>query len=258
MKITAINGSPKGRDGNTNVMVSAFLKGAEEAGAETVNIFLSEKEIKHCRGCFSCWLLTPGHCVIRDDDMAQVLSRGEGADILVLATPLKYGNISSMLKVFIERLLVFANPYILKDQAGETRHPQKKGFAESSMYRAKMIMIGNGGLGQMGHFQVISHWIKRLALNNLTQVTAEIYCPQGALLTNPAEELQPVVENYRELLQRSGREVVSGGRLSGETEMLLERNLIAEDVYLQQINGFFDGFLDKIQHPYVKGWGEPA
>ncbi|MFA4885939.1 MAG: NAD(P)H-dependent oxidoreductase [Desulfotomaculaceae bacterium] len=47
MKIVAINGSPKGKASNTNIMVSAFLKGAQEAGAQTVNIFLAEKEIKH-------------------------------------------------------------------------------------------------------------------------------------------------------------------------------------------------------------------
>jgi multimeric flavodoxin WrbA len=32
MKIIAINGSPRGKASRTNVMVSAFLKGAQEAG----------------------------------------------------------------------------------------------------------------------------------------------------------------------------------------------------------------------------------
>jgi len=122
------------------------------------------------------------------------------------------------------------------------------------MYRAKLVLIANGGLGQMGHFQVVSHWIRRLALNNLTDVIAEICCPQGTLLTNPAEELRPVIDSYRRLLERAGREIVTYNRLEKETETRLEENLIPEDVYLQQINGFFDSFLDNLSHPYVKAW----
>lgn len=254
MKITAINGSPKGRESISNIMVSAFLTGAAEAGAETAHIFLADKEIRHCRGCFSCWLVTPGQCVIGDDDMAEVWAEGEGADVLVLATPLKYANISSMLKVFIERMLPFANPYILKDHAGETRHPKKRPEAESALYRARLVLISNGGLGQSGHFQVVSHWIKRLALNNLSEVIGEIYAPQGPLLANPAEELQPLVNNYLQLLQRAGKEVVTQTRVSEETQELLGQNLISEDVYLQQLNGFFDSFLDNLNHPYVQSW----
>ena len=39
MKIVAINGSPKGKASNTNIMVNSFLTGAQEAGAEIFNVF---------------------------------------------------------------------------------------------------------------------------------------------------------------------------------------------------------------------------
>jgi len=65
MKITAFNGSPKGESGNTNVMVTAFLNGAENAGAEIENIFLANKEINHCKACGHC-IVSNGQCVIKD------------------------------------------------------------------------------------------------------------------------------------------------------------------------------------------------
>ena len=55
MRITAFNGSPRGKGSNTGVMVSEFLAGAAARGTETEQVFLSDKKIAHCMGCFKCW-----------------------------------------------------------------------------------------------------------------------------------------------------------------------------------------------------------
>jgi multimeric flavodoxin WrbA len=252
MKITVINGSPKGKDGNTNLMVTAFLKGAKEAGAETNNIFLAEKEINHCKACNSCWFATPRQCIIQDD-MAEILSLGQGTDILVLATPLKYANISSMLKVFIERLIVLCNPYFEKDPRG-TRHPKKTAAAEaqSSFYRSKLVMIASGALSTRDHFQVISDWVKKLAFYNHTEVIGEIYASQGVLLTTQEAQLRPIIDNYLQLLEKAGREIVTKNMLTDETDKLLAQNFIPDNIYIEQVNSFFDSLLSKLNHPYLK------
>jgi multimeric flavodoxin WrbA len=51
MKVTVFNGSPRGRDSNTHRIVEPLLEGAREAGAEAEEVFLVERDIKHCRGC---------------------------------------------------------------------------------------------------------------------------------------------------------------------------------------------------------------
>ncbi len=252
MKIVAINGSPKGKDGNTNVMVDAFLKGAQEAGAKTVNVFLAEKEINHCRGCHSCWFNTPGECIFKDD-MTEILSLGQETDVLVLATPLKYANMSSILKVFIDRLIVLCNPYFEKNAQG-TRHPKKTAAAEtqSSFYRSKLVMIASGALGTRYHFQVISHWIKKLAFYNHTDVIGEIYAPQGSLLTTQEAQLRPIIDNYLQLLEKAGMEIATISRLTEETTKSLAQNFIPDAIYIEQVNNFFDSLLSKLDHPYLK------
>jgi len=239
MKIIAINGSPKGKASNTNVMVTAFLKGAQASGVETVNIYLGEKEIKHCKGCFSCWTNSPGQCVIKDD-MAEILPLAAGADILVLATPLYFDNISGILKTFMDRSIVKGDPHFAKDSAGECRH-----LKATEGQSPKLVMMANCGFPERTHFQVISHWIKRVALNMHTEVIGEIYATQGGLLTAPIEGLRPIISKYLELLEKAGEEIATNLRISEETDRLLEQNFMPDEVYIQQSNNYFDTMLKR-------------
>ena len=87
MKILAVNGSPRGPRGNTDCVLQPFLEGAREAGAETETVYLKDKQINTCLGCFTCWTKTPGVCVHKDD-MPELLDKLREADIVVHATPL--------------------------------------------------------------------------------------------------------------------------------------------------------------------------
>jgi multimeric flavodoxin WrbA len=233
MKIVAINGSHRGQTGNTHKMVSAFLKGAQAAGADTVNILLAEKEVNYCRACKVCWFNTPGRCVLKDD-MAKILSRMEGAAVWVLATPLYLDNISGMLKVFMDRMMITAGPYWGKDENGECRHLPR-------VAAPKLMLIANCGYPERSQFQVISHWIQRVARNMHTEVIGEIYAPQGAMLSTQLKE----VSDYLRALETAGREIVADLRLAEETKELLEKKFIADEVYIQEVKRYADGMLQK-------------
>lgn len=239
MKVIAINGSPKGQSSNTNIMVNAFLAGAEEAGAKTDNIFLAEKNINHCRGCFSCWLNEEKKCVIKDD-MEEVLGGLLGVDILVLASPLYFDNISGILKTFMDRSIVGADPHFDKDANGECRH-----FKLPDVPSPKLVMISNCGFPERSHFQVISHWIKRAALNMHTEVIGEIYATQGGLLSTDIEGLRPVINNYLSYLKKAGQEIAIKMKISEETNKVLEQNFVPEEIYIREANLYFDSLLNK-------------
>jgi FMN-dependent NADH-azoreductase len=237
MKFAAINGSHKGKAGNTAIMVKAFLKGVQAAGAETINVCLAEKEIKYCRACKACWFTNPGQCMIKDD-MAEILSQIKDADVLVFATPLYFDNISSMLKTFIDRMIVLASPYWEKDENGECRHL-------TAISPPKLMMLANCGYPEKSQFQVISHWIKRVARNMHTDLTGEIYASQGALLSSQVEVVHPIISNYLQVLETAGKEIISDMRLSEQTKKLLEQNFIPDEIYIQEVKRNADSMLKK-------------
>jgi multimeric flavodoxin WrbA len=112
MKVLAINGSPRGAKGNTEQILQPFLEGAREAGAETEVIYLKDKKINHCRGCFTCWTKTPGVCVHKDD-VPGILETLREAEVVVYATPLYVFTVSGLMKDFMDRVIPMAQPYII-------------------------------------------------------------------------------------------------------------------------------------------------
>lgn len=105
-KIVILNGSPRLK-GNTAILCEAFRKGAEEAGHEVTQFDLQKLDIKGCLGCFQGGKDPRSPCVIKDG-MEEVYPAYEKADIVVLATPLYYWNVSGQLKTAFDRLFAVA------------------------------------------------------------------------------------------------------------------------------------------------------
>jgi len=151
MKIIAINGSPKGKASSTGVMLGAILKGAEASGAEIFNFDLSEQNINFCKGCHSCWFVTPGKC-IQKDDMENILNQLETADVIILGSPVYFNNISATLKVFIDRLLV----------VGSNKYAPKGAIVEKNKKSPLLLMVANCGWADRTQFEVVSLWAKKI------------------------------------------------------------------------------------------------
>lgn len=103
-KILIIQGGG-GPNGNTDQLVKAFAKGAEEAGHEVEIVSLLKNEIKGCLGCNACRYGKP--CVQRDG-FNELVPKLKAADLLVFASPLYFWTISSRIKAFIERFYCIA------------------------------------------------------------------------------------------------------------------------------------------------------
>jgi multimeric flavodoxin WrbA len=233
MKITVFNSSPKAGKSNTNVMVEAFLKGAKKAGADTENIFLARWKIRPCLGCFSCWVKTPGRCVIQDG-MAELLGKLAETDIVVFATPLYVDNVSGVMKNFMDRFMPLADPHFEKDENGQYRHVRGSGKAP------RIAVISNCGFPEQDHFQVLRLLFRRIARNLHSEVIAEIYRGGGEILQVDHLLLKPLVWKYKKLLEKAGREVAEYLQLSAKTMEELEKPIIPHDLYIKGANREWD------------------
>ncbi|MCX5695516.1 MAG: flavodoxin family protein [Candidatus Omnitrophica bacterium] len=241
MRITIFNGSPRGQKGNTHRMVTEFLKGAEDAGAQTENIFLAQKKIHYCLGCFSCWIKTPGKCAIKDD-MQDLLEKYMKSDIVVLASPVYVGSVTGIMKNFIDRIIPLHDPHFEKNENGIYRH-----LTRYKTY-PKIVLISNCGFPEQAHFEYfrsVFKYFEFLDSKNNT-IIAEIYRGEGELLKVENIFLKPVLNNYRQLLRKAGGEIVKNQKLSDELKAELEKPLIPYDQYVKEANKSWDEDLKKV------------
>ncbi|MCD4715511.1 MAG: NAD(P)H-dependent oxidoreductase [Desulfobacterales bacterium] len=99
MFVLGLQGSPRVK-GNTNILLSSFLKETERLGAQAQHLDVAKRNITPCQECGVCE--DKGFCPI-DDDMQEIYSLLRRADLIVMATPIFFYGATAQLKALIDR-----------------------------------------------------------------------------------------------------------------------------------------------------------
>lgn len=105
-RITVFMASPR-KNGNSDKLANAFIKGAENANNCVNIIVIRDYNINGCIGCEYCYEHN-GECS-QKDDMQRVYSILETTDVVVFATPIYYQSFPAQLKAVIDRFYVTEN-----------------------------------------------------------------------------------------------------------------------------------------------------
>ena len=124
MLVLGFQGSPR-KKGNTAFLLTNFMQAVEKLGAQTRIIEVTRKNIIPCKEYVVCE--RKGYCPIDDDVKTEIYPLIRQAEVVVLASPIFFFNMTAQLKAVVDRCQLFwARKYKLKlsDPAKKT----KRGF----------------------------------------------------------------------------------------------------------------------------------
>ncbi len=239
MKILALNSSPRKEKGNTDRILRPFLEGARQAGAEVEVVYLYDRKILPCLGCFHCWLRTPGKCC-QKDDMEDLLKALAASDVAVYATPLYVFGMSAVMKLFLDRIVPLAEPFIELTADGRSTHPMR-----GEKKNKGMVVVSNCGFHELSNFDELMAHFRAIAYHSRVEILGALLRPEGEFLAM-AEKLMPdKVGKVYEAAREAGRQVVTAGRISPETERAVSAQLLPPKEFLEAANAYFRSRIEK-------------
>lgn len=235
MKTLIINGSLKGEASHSYMVASRFARGIEAAAdAQTEVIELKNMNISHCVGCFGCWKVTPGQCVIRDD-MDIIRDKIMESDNIILSFPLYFFGVSSKMKTMLDRLLPFKMPY-------KGRHATEDNLLIMD-YRydfsdKRLILVSSCAHSSTDivYDSVTREFDMICGKNNYTKV----FCPQGEILE--LDQMKPILNKYLNGIEDAGKEFGINRKLSEETARKVCAPLIPVRAVEKMMTGYWENY----------------
>jgi multimeric flavodoxin WrbA len=174
MKVLGICGSPR-KGGNTEILLDKTLGGAASGGADCEKVILSDLKIAPVSEKEYEEVNNEGFSPV-DDDMQAIYRKIKEADVLILASPIFFGSLSSQTKIMIDR---FQCVWLAKNIKNIDLYPDKKKGVFLCVEATKREDFFDNAKSIVGHF---------FATVNV-RYEEELFCPgldkKGSVLKRP-------------------------------------------------------------------------
>ncbi len=103
-RVLIVTGSPR-RNGNTNTLARWVAESLRDEGAEVevVDAVALHPKVAGCSACMSCQR-SPGFACVLGDDVAELVGRMPGYDVVVYASPIYFMGFSAQVKIVLDRM----------------------------------------------------------------------------------------------------------------------------------------------------------
>ena len=134
MKVIAINGSPR-KESNTGLLLKRVCERLEKHGIETEIMQIGGKPVRGCLACGKCFENKDNQCIIKNDQMNDVIAKMIEADGILLGSPTFFSDVSTEMKALIDRAgyVTLANGSNLAGKVGAAVSAVRRGGSQHTI-----------------------------------------------------------------------------------------------------------------------------
>lgn len=233
MKLLVVRSNPR-KGGRTQHFTNLFVQGARSAGAEVRDVDLIDRTVAPCRGCYHCWVVTPGQCVLRDD-MDELLRWFIDADVVVCASPLYYYALSSRMQTFLERTLPLTDGGLDATPRGlernRTRYPDA--------WRGKrLIFLIVGAMRAAENFEPVKATCRLIAEGLGMELGGVLIRPES-YLTAFTRAKPKAIRMIEAAFVSAGVDAARTGRLSEDVCAMAAQHLASNDAFFRSYSNVY-------------------
>jgi multimeric flavodoxin WrbA/putative sterol carrier protein len=221
-KVLVIQASPRGKEGATEILLRELIGGLEESGSVVDVEYLATTEIKPCTGCYTCWSITDGVC-IHKDNMSTLMPRIPSYDLLVLAAPLYCDSVPGKLKSFSDRLIPLSHPFIF-NKNGRCRHPSRHAKLPNA------VLLSVCGFYELENFNSLVKLLQDNTGNSHMPLVATLLRPHSHVLLGDMKFKS--IDRVLAATRKAGRELAETGRVSRKTQREVSKPLTTRALFL--------------------------
>lgn len=191
MKIINVLGSPR-TTGNSAAIAHALLEILQKHSNQVRTFELNKLTYQGCQGCMAC-KTNSGQCVTKDD-LSGVLEEVSTSDVVVIASPVYFGEITAQTKGLIDRFYSYYTPDYRTNPNPSRLAPGKK----------LVLILSQGNPDEEAFAELIPRYsriLNRLGFN-------EIY-PIRGLGMGPASNAG-INETLRQLINDTALQIMGG------------------------------------------------
>jgi hypothetical protein len=222
VKVIAFNGSSRKDKGNTERLMTPFLEGMREAGAEVELFYSAELDVADCLGEFHCWDKVLGECIQRDQ-MDELMPRIREADIMVLGIP-RYVPMPSAMQALVNRFMPLVDPE-LSFVDGRTAARPGDGVRLS-----KIALVTVSGWWELENMDLVVDIAREMAADFGVEFAGALRRPHAYYMRGEG------AEDVLEAARRCGHDLVARGGMSEQDLAVVSRPLVSREEDMERAN----------------------